>query len=93
MKSSPQALGVIKFVMNNVYEEFVHVGKVVLPLESLGIYVTESDTLVFNSVSINVSNPNYAEVITDVSPSLNNARLKYSLKRRRVKYVMPYGLM
>lgn len=92
-KSLPQALGVIKLVVSNAYKESIRVGKVVLPLEGLGIYVTEENAIVFNSINVNVSDPNYAEVVTDVNPSLNNVGFKQSFEGRRVRYVMLYGLV
>jgi len=91
--SYPEALGFVKLNVTNSYKDPVSVGKIVVPAEGLGIYVTEGNEIVFSSVDISIVDPGYAEVSANAKPSLGHANFKYSMRGHAVKYSMHYGLV
>lgn len=85
-------LGIIKLVINNQYNEAGTIGKVVVPLNGLQIYLTTSNDLVFNSIYVKLTDLIHAEVSTKLVPSKYVENLKYIFKGTESMYVMKYGI-
>lgn len=85
-------LGIMNISIANNHKGVINVNKVIVPIKSLIVCLSNELKPIYNLVHIDISNENYAEVYADTNPPTEDTEARCFDTINKARYVMLYGI-